>query len=167
MIDKKTYKKILDLMPIICVDLVLYHKGKILLAKRVNEPAKGMWWIPGGRVLKNERLTDAVKRKAKEELGIDIIIKKVIGIYEIRFKNGPIKGIKDGIHDISINFLVGLKNKKTDIKLDRTNKKYIWIDNINSSLHPYVKEVIYDCKLFDDKIYNKKNIKFNIIKNTV
>lgn len=148
MIEEKLYKKILDSIPICCVDIILFHKGKVLLAKRVNEPAKGEWWIPGGRVLKNEKLVDAAKRKAVEELGTEIIIKNLIGTYEITFVKGPFEGIKDGIHDISVNFLVELKDKNSRINLDKTNKEYKWIDKIDSDLHDYVKEVLIDSKVF-------------------
>lgn len=163
MINKKVYKQILDLMPICCVDLVLYNKGKILLAKRKNNPAKDQWWVPGGRVLKNEKLTDSVKRKAKDELGVDVNIKKVIGIYEIKFNKGPFKNIKNGIHNISVNFLVELKNEKDCIKLDKTNKMYKFVDRIDSSLHPYVKEVIADSKVLKNQRNNLSKNKFNIL----
>jgi colanic acid biosynthesis protein WcaH len=65
------FKKILQVLPIVCVDLlVINEKNKILLIKRKNEPAKGEWWFPGGRVYKGEQRTDAAKRKLFEECGL-------------------------------------------------------------------------------------------------
>jgi len=33
-------------MPICCMDLVVHHKGKVLLVKRGTDPEKGKWWAP-------------------------------------------------------------------------------------------------------------------------
>lgn len=44
----------------------------VLLIKRKNEPFQKMWALPGGLVLNNESLDDAVARELKEEAGIDV-----------------------------------------------------------------------------------------------
>ena len=58
------------------VDAVVfgYEKGNIsvLLIKRKYEPFKGKWAIPGGFVLNDESLEEAVERELQEETGIKI-----------------------------------------------------------------------------------------------
>jgi 8-oxo-dGTP diphosphatase len=44
----------------------------VLLIKRKNEPFQKMWALPGGLVLNNESLDEAVSRELKEEAGIDV-----------------------------------------------------------------------------------------------
>lgn len=51
-----------------------YNAGKIsiLLIKRKYEPFKDKWAIPGGFVLEDESLEEAVQRELKEETGVSI-----------------------------------------------------------------------------------------------
>ena len=44
----------------------------VLLIKRKIEPFKGSWAIPGGFLLENESLEDAVQRELKEETGVEV-----------------------------------------------------------------------------------------------
>ena len=58
-------------LPLVSVDLVLVRGGtEILLGLRTNRPAQGSWFVPGGRILKDEPRADALKRVAARELGI-------------------------------------------------------------------------------------------------
>lgn len=57
------------------------------------------WHFPGGTVLKNEKLEEAVRRVAKDEVGLDVEVKKVLGVLE--FPEGVAYG-----HTISIAYLV-------------------------------------------------------------
>jgi colanic acid biosynthesis protein WcaH len=44
----------------VSVDLVLVRDGReVLLGLRTNRPAQGSWFVPGGRILKNEKRADA------------------------------------------------------------------------------------------------------------
>lgn len=56
--------------PLISIDLVIEDgAGRVLVGMRVNEPAKGCWFVPGGRVIKDERLDDAFARVLLREVG--------------------------------------------------------------------------------------------------
>lgn len=129
-IPEKTYKKILSSVPIICVDLLILKQTKIksrkkfLLMKRNNKPLMGQWWLPGGRVYKNESLLDAVKRKCKEECNLLVDKYKKIGIIEYIGVEAPFKNMKDGVHIVSIVYEVTPKNG--DILLDSQHNDYNW-----------------------------------------
>lgn len=50
------------------------HAGKVLLVRRLNEPCRGLWAIPGGHVAEGERPDQAARREAEEEIpGVRII----------------------------------------------------------------------------------------------
>lgn len=82
----KEFKKIYSRVPRLCVEVIVKTKTGIVLTKRNIPPAKGSWHIPGGTILKGETLEQAVKRKASEELGLKVNVKKNLGVIEYSFK---------------------------------------------------------------------------------
>lgn len=71
-LSPEVYRSLVNISPILCVDLVLRApNGKYILFKRNNEPLKGRWWVAGGRVFKGESVATACRRKLLEETGID------------------------------------------------------------------------------------------------
>ena len=60
-------------MPIICIDVVIMIENKVFLIKRDKEPAKNEYWFPGGRLIKNENVREAVGRIVKAETNLSII----------------------------------------------------------------------------------------------
>jgi len=56
-LDDKKFLEIADLSPLVSIDLIVYNdKNKVLLGKRANRPAKDYWFVPGGRIRKNEKI---------------------------------------------------------------------------------------------------------------
>ncbi len=54
---------------------VIQRKGKILIARRRKEdPLKGKWEFPGGKMKKGETPEECLIREIREELGIEINI---------------------------------------------------------------------------------------------
>lgn len=137
-IPEEDYKKILENMPIPCVDVVLVYDGKFLLGRRINEPAKGQWWTFGGRIFKGEILKDAMLRKAKEEIGIDIDKDKLklLGADESIFDTSAQGG---SAHTVNIFFSYELEDEP-EVVFDKFQLSEVkWFDKINSDWHPYVK----------------------------
>ncbi len=136
-------------MPICCVDVVLVHHSKVLLTYRNDEPAKGQWWVQGGRVFKGEKLIEAVQRKAREEIGIELKILRQLGVYEFFDAKGPFPDLKTGVHDIAVCYLAELADPNAQILMqDGTHTQWRWADHIEEGLHPYVKAVLKDANVF-------------------
>jgi ADP-ribose pyrophosphatase len=58
--------------PQVAVGAIVFNKGRILLVRRRNPPAEGIWAIPGGKVRLGETLQQAAEREILEETGIVI-----------------------------------------------------------------------------------------------
>jgi colanic acid biosynthesis protein WcaH len=62
--------QVISVAPLVSIDLVIRDsEGRILLGRRVNNPAKGTWFVPGGRIYKNEDLDEAFERICIAEVG--------------------------------------------------------------------------------------------------
>jgi colanic acid biosynthesis protein WcaH len=136
MIDSEIFDIIVENIPILCVDGFIISDGKILLLKRNNYPAKNEWWVPGGRVLKNEALSDAIFRKVKEETNLETEIIKQIGVCETIFETK---------HTVNICYL--LRIKKTKIILNSDHSEYKWfhlnqLPDMNIRVLEIIKKII-------------------------
>ena len=126
LIDENLWTKIREVIPTVCVDLVILNKDKqFLLCKRKENPAKNQWWIPGGRIFKDESILECAIRKGKEEVGLDVQIDKFLSLEET---------IMDGVHTINIVLLAHCEGEQR-VKLDNTQSTYRWFDNIQEELN--------------------------------
>ena len=137
LIPAKLYRKIVELVPIVCVDVILIHEGKYILVKRKNEPLEGQWWVVGGRSLKGEHSHKTVIRKIREETGLKANNFQLRGVYEDHYKKSAW-----GVPTSSISLVYQAEVKDFNPKLDKTSsairlsellpsrfsKKTIWIN---------------------------------------
>jgi colanic acid biosynthesis protein WcaH len=81
--DRENFLKVIDAVPFVSIDLVIRNENNdVLLGYRRNRPAQHAWFVPGGRIRKNERTQDALQRIARTELGIDAPRGKLIGVFD-------------------------------------------------------------------------------------
>jgi colanic acid biosynthesis protein WcaH len=73
-LDETVFSSGIASLPLVSIDLIVKDKttGRYLFGWRRNRPAADHWFVPGGRVQKNESLDDAFTRLTKSELGIGI-----------------------------------------------------------------------------------------------
>ena len=84
-ISAEEFLQVVRLTPMVSIDLIVRNpQGQVLLGLRNNEPAARTWFVPGGRVLKDERLDVAFERIASVELGIAVSRSQAtfLGAYE-------------------------------------------------------------------------------------
>jgi colanic acid biosynthesis protein WcaH len=68
-----TFLTVVAATPLVAVDLVVLRGScEILLGLRNNRPAQGFWFVPGGRILKNETIQATLTRIAATEMGFPL-----------------------------------------------------------------------------------------------
>lgn len=83
MLPQDTFKTIVASTPLISIDLIVRDpQNNVLLGKRVNRPTQGCWFVPGGRVLKDESIEQAFILLLKIELSIDKVNAIFKGIFQ-------------------------------------------------------------------------------------
>ncbi|HEX7455912.1 MAG TPA: NUDIX hydrolase [Candidatus Nanoarchaeia archaeon] len=66
----------------VTVDIVAVKNNKIALIKRGNEPFKGHWALPGGKVDVGETTQEAALRELKEESSLEGKVECLVGYYD-------------------------------------------------------------------------------------
>lgn len=138
-IPTELYYRILENLPIACVDVAIVAHGAVLLVRRKDAPARGQWWVPGGRVLKGEMMRDTARRKAREEVGIDCHVGPIIHTAETIFPDGP-GGIP--VHSINSCFFMYPVDPEFKPHLDDHHSDYRWVNAIPAGLHSYVERCL-------------------------
>jgi 8-oxo-dGTP diphosphatase len=67
----------------VAVGAVVVRNDDLLMVRRGNDPGKGLWSLPGGRVESGEYLADALRREVAEETGLEITVGDLVGIFEV------------------------------------------------------------------------------------
>lgn len=71
MLDSQTFANVVAATPLVSVDFIVVRGGReVLLGLRNNRPAQNFWFVPGGRILKNESMQTALYRIVEKELGL-------------------------------------------------------------------------------------------------
>jgi colanic acid biosynthesis protein WcaH len=134
------FKNIVKSTPLVSIDLIVKDTvGRILLGQRKNRPAKGFWFVPGGRVLKDESLEFAYNRLLKEELDIKTLGSNFIGIYQ-HFYDDNFSEDNFTTHYIVLAYEMTFKGNLSSLPHEQ-HSRYEWfsekelIDNQKVHLH--------------------------------
>ena len=129
MLDTKSFKAVVENTPLVSIDLCLVCNDKILLGKRHNEPLKGQWFTPGGRIHKNETWQEALLRIAEVELGlISLAVEdfSLMGVWDHLYNNSAVDpGIST--HYVNLPHYAWFKSKP-EITLDEQHAEFEWFD---------------------------------------
>ena len=144
------FENIIKYAPVIAIDLcVVDSSKKLLTGKRLNAPAKGFYFVPGGRVRKNESIDQARSRLLKNELGFAVKSTNnkdffFLGIFE-HFYTENFKGDKNfNTHYIVLAYLIPLNKliKEKNNGNFEQHEEYLWFSTSscdNQDIHPYTK----------------------------
>ena len=142
-LEKAIFSSIVENAPLISVDLIVKNENdEVLLGKRVNEPAKDYWFVPGGRIFKDEKVSDAFTRTVKDEIGLNLSIEDAHfhGQYEHFYDNNVFNN-DFNTHYIVLSYDVYVKSEH--VKLNKQHEAYQFFDIdallVNDKVHKYTK----------------------------
>lgn len=162
-LPEEVYGKLVRDCIVCCCDIVLvrYNKelkaNECLLVERASEPAKGLWWWPGGRILKGETFFDAAKRKAMQETGIsDVEPIQVLGVWNTFFpKSHWDTETEKGTQTVNCVVLVKItRSGSATVTLDNQSERCKWqsLDPkiaIENGEDPYVYKILQRLEAWD------------------
>ncbi len=67
--------------PKVAAGVIVTLDDEVVLLKRGIEPGMGKWVFPGGYVDRGEQVEAAAAREAREEVGLDVEIEDLLGVY--------------------------------------------------------------------------------------
>ncbi len=102
--------------------VAIINDNKILMLKRRDN---SKWTMPGGTLEMDENMVECAVREVKEELGLDITIKDIIGTYtdpdiRVEYSDGEVR------REFTIVYYGTSLN--TEIVIDDESSAYAWID---------------------------------------
>ena len=123
--------------PILAVDGVIIEKGKVLMVKQAHFPFIGYWVLPGGHVEYRETVEQAIKREMKEELGVSVKIKGILGVYSDP-KRDP------RYHSVSVAYLLKKGKGKISISKEASDYKYFPLKSLPKKIGFDHRKIIKD-----------------------
>ncbi len=138
-LKKNLFLKIIRSTPLCSIDILIKIKNKYIFGLRLNRPAKNYYFVPGGRIFKNENYQLAIKRILKNEVGILIkdIKYKIIGIYDHIYSDNVFEVKKINTHYFVCAIKIQFKNE-IKIKTDNQHKKFILLTKAQALKHSRV-----------------------------
>ncbi|MGX9418438.1 GDP-mannose mannosyl hydrolase [Vibrio sp. WJH972] len=129
-LDKTTFSTVIESTPLVSIDLVvLDQNGQALLGQRLNRPAKDYWFVPGGRIQKNETLESAFQRLTQEELGTAFTIDqaRLLGPFTHLYED-HVFGEEFGTHYVAIAYILKVNREELNLPLQQQHGAYQWFD---------------------------------------
>jgi colanic acid biosynthesis protein WcaH len=72
-LSTERFKQVIRDTVLVSLDLLIVNENQeVLLGKRLNPPARGYWFVPGGRIYKGESPEKALARISRQEIGIQL-----------------------------------------------------------------------------------------------
>jgi len=156
------FKQVVECAPLFSIDLVVLNEtNQILVGQRLNAPAKDAWFVPGGRVFKNESLDQAFNRTSIAELGIELERGQAsfLGLYD-HFYNDSFFSEEVSTHYINAAHVVRVEANQLDLPTAQHNQ-YRWMSfaqiERDDLVHQYSKVFLSALNLYLEQEKIKEN----------
>jgi colanic acid biosynthesis protein WcaH len=156
-LPSEQFQSIIKSTPLISIDLIVRNKAdEILLGLRTNRPAQGNWFVPGGRVLKDEPLDIAFERLIKTELNLQVQNATFRGIYQ-HFYNDNVFNESFSTHYIVMAYEIYIDGDLSSLPVIQ-HDDYQWFSEKslldNENVHKHTKWYFQTNKQADSFVQN-------------
>lgn len=127
--ETEKFLEVIDLTPLVSIDLIIKRSdNKYLVGERTNKPAQNYWFVPGGRIRKNETLSAAMKRISKVELGFEINIEDtlLLGAYDHIYEDNFNAAADINTHYVALGYQVSVP-MNISINTDSQHANIKWL----------------------------------------
>lgn len=114
--------------PLISIDLIVENQaGEFLLGQRTQRPAQNFWFVPGGRVQKDETLERAFARLTEAELGKAFTLQngEFYGVWQ-HFYDDNFSGTDFSTHYVVLGFRLRVDADALQLP-DAQHSEYQWL----------------------------------------
>jgi colanic acid biosynthesis protein WcaH len=130
MLDKADFLTVVRLTPLVAIDLIVTDGNRrVLLGYRRNRPAQGTWFVPGGRIAKDESLDAAFKRIVNNELGVASVERsssRFFGVYEHHYDDNFAGVAGFGSHYVVLAYAMTISGTVPIGRFDQ-HSQYQWL----------------------------------------
>ena len=149
-LDDATFSTIIENTPLVSVDIVVERPdGRVLLGRRTNEPARDTWFVYGGRIRKDERIAQAIRRITDYELGqtLDPGEGEFLGVFEHLYDTNVFGKETFGTHYVVLAYKFFVEDALA-VKPDSQHDTHRWwsVEDLQASpdVHPNTKAYYTD-----------------------
>jgi len=115
--------------PLVGVGAVIVQDNRVLLIRRGHAPLLGEWSLPGGVLECGETLREGTIREAREETGLVVEIRDLLGVYErvTRSDDGRVR-----YHYVLIDFLCRMTGGTLQAGSDAAEVRWFAREELNA-----------------------------------
>lgn len=128
-LPREDFATVIRATPLVSIDLILQRPdGAVLLGKRRNEPARDVWFVPGGRIGKDETLDAAFGRILAAETGLVAprASARLLGVYEHFYMTNALGEAGFGTHYVVLGYELKVA-QDADIHGDAQHEDFAWL----------------------------------------
>ena len=130
MLTQIDFLDVVRLTPLVSIDLIVSDAdGRILIGRRRNRPARDTWFVPGGRIHKDETLDAAFARIAEAELGIANLARSAArfdGVFEHHYSDNFAGEPDVSTHYVVLAYALAVASTATIGQPDQ-HSQYLWL----------------------------------------
>lgn len=131
--------------PLVAIDIIIKDPEKnVLLGLRMNQPAAGRYFVPGGVIRKNETIGDAFARILKAEVGFQTSLNEAtfLGVFEHFYETNRFESLDYGTHYVVLAYELNLKQRPL-VAIDSQHIDVRWMSEVEIlsaiNVHPNTK----------------------------